>query len=169
MSKVNLNLTSLFAIFSTIILCSGLKAEEEHFRTGSVKLTSKLALESIPSDTAIVMAGSGIDFPVLLQQALEGNVKAVRLLFWTSANVGLDGAAADGFCAADDCFDAAADGFAAADDCFDAAADGFAADNDCFDGAADGFRAAADAFAAAADVFGADDNRLWCCCRRLCY
>ena len=97
MPKSTLKRSLVCVIFPMIIACYELKAEEEHFRTNSIKLTSKLAKESIPSETAMVMAGVGIDFPVLLQHCLSGDIRAVRLLFWTSSNVGLDGAASEGF------------------------------------------------------------------------
>ena len=88
---------SLLITFSCLFFNSRLKGEEAHFRTATIKLTSKIAIDSTPSETAQVMAGAGIDFPVLLQQAVNGSEPAVKLLLWTSSNVGLDGAAADGF------------------------------------------------------------------------
>ncbi|MEM6912215.1 MAG: hypothetical protein AAF555_11635 [Verrucomicrobiota bacterium] len=88
---------SLYISLGCIVVGSQLQAEEPHFRTASVKLTSEIAKGSIRGETAIQMAAAGIDFPVLLQRAIEGDRAAVKLLFWSSANIGLDGGAADGF------------------------------------------------------------------------
>ena len=89
--------TSLLVFFLSLSFSSQLQAEEEHFRTATIELTSKIALETIPSETSQVMAAAGIDFPVLIQRAFDQDPAAIKLLFWSSANTGLDGAAADGF------------------------------------------------------------------------
>jgi len=96
--KINM-LKNHFSILCVAQICtlSLQLCAEEHFRTGSVEITSELAKDSIQSETSLMMSMSGIDFAVLLQQATEGNINAVRLLLWSSANVGLDGAASDGF------------------------------------------------------------------------
>ena len=97
MPNVFLKILSLSTALSCVFFGSSLQAEEAHFRTATVKLTSKIAIDSAPSETAQVMTAAGIDFPILLQQAVNGSEAAVKLLFWSSSNVDLDGAAADGF------------------------------------------------------------------------
>jgi len=97
MSNAFLKILSLSTTLGCLFFSNPLQAEEANLRTATVKLTSKIALDSSPSETAQVMTAAGIDFPILLQQAMNGSEAAVKLLFWSSSNVGLDGAAADGF------------------------------------------------------------------------
>ena len=97
MSDFRLQKLSLTVTLVCVLSISYINAEEAPFRTGKVKLTSKIAKDSFPSEISQVMAGVGIDFPVIVQQALSGSESAVKLLFWSSSNVGLDGAAADSF------------------------------------------------------------------------
>jgi len=76
---------------------NSLNAEEQHDRTATIKITHKLAKETIHGETGYQMSNAGIDFPVLLQRSLDGDANAIKLLFWASNNIGLDGAAADGY------------------------------------------------------------------------
>ena len=43
------------------------------------------------------MSNVGIDYPVMLQRALDGDKVAIRLLIWAGGNVRLDGAATEGY------------------------------------------------------------------------
>lgn len=97
MSKQIQNVISVLTFSWCVFSGNQLKAEEGNFRPSGVKLTSKIAIDSIRGETAAMMTEAGIDFPVLMQHALDGREVAVRLLFWASNNVGLDGAGADGF------------------------------------------------------------------------
>lgn len=73
-------------------------AEERGARTSGVVLTYKLARDAVgDSDLNAMAAGIGIDYPVLLQCAMEGKRGAVFLLLWMAANAGLDGAGAEGY------------------------------------------------------------------------
>ena len=90
MPNAFLEILSISTALSCVFFCSSLQAEEAHFRTATVKLTSKIAIDSAPSETAQVMTAAGIDFPILLQQAVNGSEAAVKLLFWSSSNVDLD-------------------------------------------------------------------------------
>jgi hypothetical protein len=73
-------------------------AEERGERTSGVVLTHELAKEAVgDSDLNAMAAGIGIDYPVLLQRAMEGKRGAVFLLLWMAGNAGLDGAGAEGY------------------------------------------------------------------------
>ena len=74
------------------------KAENQEYRTATVKLTHQLAIDSAAYDDLCgQMADIGIDYPVLLQRALDGKDAAIRLLVWAGENAHLDGAASEGY------------------------------------------------------------------------
>ena len=76
----------------------GSDVNAEDYRTAKVKLTHKMAIESVRySDLCATMSDVGIDFPVLLQRSLDGENSAIKLLIWTGENVNLDGAASEGY------------------------------------------------------------------------
>lgn len=90
------NIVSGFlVVISTFPLTSC--SHHDPLRPHQIPITSPLAKDSIAGDTSIIMARSGIDFPVLLQAASTGQPEALRLVFWCSHNIGLDGAGADGY------------------------------------------------------------------------
>ncbi|MDA7881501.1 hypothetical protein N9A94_04280 [Akkermansiaceae bacterium] len=73
-------------------------AEDKEYRTAAVKLTHQLSKDSAEyGDLCGTMAAIGIDYPVLLQGALDGKPAAIRLLIWAGENAGLDGAASEGY------------------------------------------------------------------------
>lgn len=74
-----------------------ISAEDTANRTADIKLTHQIAKDSVGGDVCTTMAGIGIDFPVLLQRALDGEDKAVCLLIWAGEHAGLDGAASEGY------------------------------------------------------------------------
>lgn len=91
---------SLIALGFAIGLCASLSAgaEDENYRTAGIKLSHQIAKDSVSyDDLCATMASIGIDFPVLLQRALDGEGAATRLLIWAGENAGLDGAASEGY------------------------------------------------------------------------
>ena len=73
-------------------------AENTNYRTSRIELTHQMAKDATANrDLLATMSGMGIDFPVLLQRALGGEERAVRLLIWTGEHAGLDGAASEGY------------------------------------------------------------------------
>ncbi len=73
-------------------------AEEKNSRTSDVPLTHTIAQESVGYSDLNAMAGRvGIDYPVLLQRALDRQRGAVFLLLWMAANAPLDGAGSEGY------------------------------------------------------------------------
>jgi|GEM_PF-6983625 len=69
--------------------------DPERHRTSKTKLTHELAKESGIGEAASVMQRAGIDYPALIQHALDGDERALKLFFWASKNMGFDGAAAE--------------------------------------------------------------------------
>ena len=77
------------------------RAEQNVARTGSVVLTHPLAKQIVKDhhDTCKAMTIIGVDYPVLIQQALEGEPRAIRLMFSLAQVVKFDGAVAESYAA----------------------------------------------------------------------
>ena len=89
---------SLIAIVTGLWPLLSVAAEDMDYRTAKIELTHQMAKDSVGyDDLCATMSGIGIDFPVLLQRALDGHDGAVRLLIWAGENAGLDGAASEGY------------------------------------------------------------------------
>lgn len=79
--------------FSVITLASG---DQVGMRTADVKLTHEFAKRVALDhhDTCRRMANSGIDYPVLIQRALDGDLNAIRLFLFRHEVFRVDGAVA---------------------------------------------------------------------------
>ena len=72
--------------------------DEAESRTTGVKLRHKLAQEAVGyGDLNAMAAATGIDYPVLVERALDGKRSAMFLLLWMAGNASLDGAGAEGY------------------------------------------------------------------------
>lgn len=89
----------LFLLLIAIGFCPWLSASAEDTvnRTADIKVTHQIAKDSVGGNVCTTMAGMGIDFPILLQRALDGEDRAIRLLIWAGEHAGLDGAASEGY------------------------------------------------------------------------
>lgn len=80
-----------------LLVANGVGGEAES-RTTGVKLRYKLAQEAVDySDLNAMAAATGIDYPVLVERALDGKRGAMFLLLWMAGNASLDGAGAEGY------------------------------------------------------------------------
>jgi hypothetical protein len=81
-----------------LISASILSADEIESRTHHPKLTHKIAQETAGLGDLNAMASAvGIDFPVLVERALDRKEGSVFLLLWLAANAPLDGAGSEGY------------------------------------------------------------------------
>ena len=80
-----------------LLVANGLGGEAEA-RTTGVKLRHKLAKEAVDyRDLNAMAAATGIDYPVVVELALDGKRGAIFLLLWMAGNASLDGAGAEGY------------------------------------------------------------------------
>jgi hypothetical protein len=80
-----------------LLVANGLGGEAES-RTTGVNLRHKIAQEAVDySDLNAMAAAMGIDYPVLVERALDGKRGAMFLLLWMAGNASLDGAGAEGY------------------------------------------------------------------------
>ena len=81
-----------------LISASILSADEIESRTQSPKITHKIAQETAGlGDLNAMTSAVGIDFPVLIDRALDRKEGSVFLLLWLAANAPLDGAGSEGY------------------------------------------------------------------------
>ena len=81
---------------SLLLLAVNGLADGINWRTPGAKLTHKLAQEAVGySDLNAMAAAVGIDYPVLVERALDGKRGAIFLLLWMAGNAPLDGAGSD--------------------------------------------------------------------------
>ncbi len=88
--------------FGITLATSTITSNAQGWRSSEVKLTHEISKEAVNYKDLNGMASDiGIDFPVLLEQALKGNEKQKRssvfLLLWMAENAPLDGAGAEGY------------------------------------------------------------------------
>jgi hypothetical protein len=89
-----LKLSAFFIMTSAVTLF----AEENETRAPHLKLTHKIAQEAAGlGDLNAMSSAVGIDFPVLVDRALDRKEGAVFLLLWLAANAPLDGAGSEGY------------------------------------------------------------------------
>lgn len=93
----------LSLIVGTLIFIGGdlAHAEQKGMRTAEVKLTHAFAKRVAEDhhDTCKAMAEFGIDYPVLVQRALDGEPRAIRLMLSLARMARFDGAVAESYSA----------------------------------------------------------------------
>jgi len=69
----------------------------EYHRTSEIPVTNPMAKGTKYGDLNSYLVSLGVDYPVLLQKVTEGDSYSLKLFLLISENLGIDGAAAEGY------------------------------------------------------------------------